>query len=170
MSLYKELIPFIEYIHSIRKLKTYLSLDMKFPTKWGVPKSLIDEGQVVGFQSDDQNFKGLSFVTEIEEHSISLTMTKIAKIIKLNKEKELKETLFKETIERLKTTFEQTNLDKLQNLYFDFDNPQETNLNIDESDITEPENVELDGEREEKRPKGTRNSKKVVNTADEESE
>jgi hypothetical protein len=97
-------------------------------------------------------------------------MTKIAKIIKLNKEKELKETLFKETIERLKTTFEQTNLDKLQNLYFDFDNPQETNLSIDESDITERENVELDREREEKRPKGTRNSKKTANTADEESE
>ena len=167
MSLYKELIPFIEYIHSIRKLKTYLSFDMKFPIKWGIPKSLIDEGQVVGFESDDQNLKGLSFVTEIDEQSISSTLTKVAKIIKLNKEKELKEALFKETVERLKTTFEQTNLEKLQNLYFDFDN-EEPNLSIDESEITGTENLELVGEREEKGPKRTRPSKKLVSQTNEE--
>ena len=167
MSLYKELIPFIEYIHSIRKLKTYLSFDMKFPIKWGIPKSLIDEGQVVGFESDDQNLKGLSFVTEIDEQSISSTLTKVAKIIKLNKEKELKEALFKETVERLKTTFEQTNLEKLQNLYFDFDN-EEPNLSIDESEITGTENLELVGEREEKGQKRTRPSKKLVSPTNEE--
>jgi hypothetical protein len=167
MSLYKELIPFIEYIHSIRKLKTYLSFDMKFPIKWGIPKSLIDEGQVVGFESDDQNLKGLSFVTEIDEQSISSTLTKVAKIIKLNKEKELKEALFRDTVERLKTTFEQTNLEKLQNLYFDFDN-EEPNLSIDESEITGTENFELVGEREEKGQKRTRPSKKVVSTTNEE--
>lgn len=166
MSLYKELIPFIEYIHSIRKLKTYLSFDMKFPIKWGIPKSLIDEGQVVGFESDDQNLKGLSFVTEIDEQSISSTLTKVAKIIKLNKEKELKEALFRDTVERLKTTFEQTNLEKLQNLYFDFDN-EEPNLSIDESEITGTENFELVGEREEKGQKRTRPSKKVVSTTNE---
>ena len=167
MSLYKELIPFIEYIHSIRKLKSYLSFDMKFPIKWGIPKSLIDEGQVVGFESDDQNLKGLSFVTEIDEQSISSTLTKVAKIIKLNKEKELKEALFKETVERLKTTFEQTNLEKLQNLYFDFDN-EEPNLSIDESEITGTENLELVGEREEKGQKRTRPSKKLVSPTNEE--
>jgi len=167
MSLYKELTPFIEYIHSIRKLKTYLSFDMRFPIKWGIPKSLIDEGQVVGFESDDQNLKGLSFVTEIDEQSISSTLTKVAKIIKLNKEKELKEALFRETVERLKTTFEQTNLEKLQNLYFDFDN-EEPNLSIDESEITGTENFELVGEREEKGQKRTRTSKKLVGTTNEE--
>jgi len=167
MSLYKELSPFIEYIHSIRKLKTYLSFDMKFPIKWGIPKSLIDEGQVVGFESDDQNLKGLSFVTEIDEQSISVTLTKVAKIIKLNKEKELKEALFRETVERLKTTFEQTNLEKLQNLYFDFDN-EEPNLSIDESEITGTENFELVGEREEKGQKRTRPSKKLVGATNEE--
>jgi hypothetical protein len=144
MSLYKELIPFIEYIHSIRKLKTYLSFDMKFPIKWGIPKSLIDEGQVVGFESDDQNLKGLSFVTEIDEQSISSTLTKVAKIIKLNKERELKEKLFKQTIEQLKQTFEKNDLDKLQNLYFDFDNGDEDpNLDIDEQDGQESATIEL---------------------------
>jgi hypothetical protein len=63
-------------------------------------------------------------------------MTKIARIIKLNKEKELKEKLFKQTVEQLKTTFEKTDLDKLQNLYFDFE-VEDTTLDI-EDDIDEP--------------------------------
>jgi hypothetical protein len=136
MSFYKEIIPFIEYVHSIRKLDTYLSFDMKFPTKWSLPKSIVEEGQVVGFESDDQNLKGISFVSQIDEKEISTTLTKIAKIIKLNKERELKEKLFKQTVDQLKQTFEKNDLDKLQNLYFDFD--------IDESDL-ELENEE-DGE------------------------
>ena len=131
MSFYKEIAPFVEYVHSIRKLKNYLSFDMTFPTKWSLPKSIIDEGQVVGFESENQNYKGISFVSPIEEREISITMTKIAKIIKLNKERELKEKLFKQTVEQLKTTFEKTDLDKLQNLYFDFE-VEDTTLDIDE--------------------------------------
>jgi hypothetical protein len=72
-------------------------------------------------------------------------MTKIARIIKLNKEKELKEKLFKQTVEQLKQTFEKTDLDKLQNLYFDFE-VEDTTLDI-EDDIDEPtlETHEQDG-------------------------
>ena len=136
MSFYKEIAPFVEYVHSIRKLKNYLSFDMTFPTKWSLPKSIIDEGQVVGFESENQNYKGISFVSPIEEREISITMTKIAKIIKINKERELKEKLFKQTVEQLKTTFEKTDLDKLQNLYFDFE-VEDTTLDI-EDDIDEP--------------------------------
>ena len=131
MSFYKEIAPFVEYVHSIRKLKTYLSFDMTFPTKWSLPKSIVDEGQVVGFEAENQNYKGISFVSPIDEREISITMTKIAKIIKLNKERELKEKLFKQTVEQLKTTFEKTDLDKLQNLYFDFDE-EETSLDIED--------------------------------------
>jgi hypothetical protein len=142
MSFYKELSPFVEYIHSIRKLKTYLSFDMVFPTKWALPKSLVEEGQIVGFEAEDQNFKGISFVTPINDKEISNTLIKIAKIIKLNKEKEFKEKLFKQTVEQLKQTFEKTDLDKLQNLYFDFDEG-DTSLDIEE----EP-NLELHEQHE----------------------
>ena len=143
MSLYKELAPFVEYIKSIRKLQNYLSFDMVFPTKWSLPKSLVEEGQVVGFETEDQNLKGISFVSPLEELQVSSTLTKIAKIIKLNKERELKEKLFKQTIEQLKQTFEKNDLDKLQNLYFDFDEgDEEPNLDIDEP-AEEPESIEL---------------------------
>jgi hypothetical protein len=122
-----------------------LSFDIVFPTKWLIPKSLIEEGQIVGFEAEDQNFKGISFVTPITDKDISNTLIKIAKIIKLNKEKEFKEKLFKQTVEQLKQTFEKTDLDKLQNLYFDFDEGMNTSLDIDEEE--EP-NLELHEQHE----------------------
>jgi hypothetical protein len=156
MSFYKELLPFVEYLHSIRKLKNYLSFDMVFPTKWSLPKSIVEEGQIVGFEAENQNLKGISFVSPIDDSEVSKTMTKISKVIKLNKEKELKERLFKETVERLKSTFEKTDLDKLQNLYFDFDDGDDTpelDVELDdddndsdyEQDEQEPVDTELVG-------------------------
>jgi hypothetical protein len=111
----------------------------------------VDEGQVIGFEVEDQNSKGVTFVCPINEKDVSLTLVKIGKIIKLNKEKELKERLFKQTVEQLKQTFEKTDLDKLQNLYFDFDEEDvDTNLDVeietdleDEQDGQEPTVTEL---------------------------
>jgi len=137
MSFYTELSPFVEYLHSIRKLKNYLSFDMVFPSKWSLPKSLVDEGQIVGFESENQNLKGISFVSSIDDSEVSKNIVKIAKIIKLNKEKELKERLFKETVEQLKNTFEKTDLDKLKNLNFYFEEEDETpelNVDLDDTD------------------------------------
>jgi hypothetical protein len=149
MSFYKELSPFIEYIHSIRKLKNYLSFDMVFPTKWSLPKSIIDDGQIVGFETENQNMKGISFVSAIDDSEVSKILTKISKVIKLNKEKELKEKLFKDTVEKLKHTFEKTDLNRLNHLYFDFDNGNDTpELNVE---LSEPEN-DLDYEQDEQRP------------------
>jgi hypothetical protein len=147
MSFYKELVPFIDYIHSIRRLETYLSFDMKFPTKWSLPKSIVEEGQVVGFETDNQNLKGVSFVSQINEKEISTILVKIGKVIKLNKEKELKEKLFKQTVEQLKQTFEKTDLDKLQSLYFDFESAEiNPELDINEDLIDEEIEDEQDGQ------------------------
>ncbi len=98
---------------------------------------------------------GISFVSPIEELEVSKTLTKISKIIKLNKEKELKEKLFKEAVEQLKSTFEKNDLDKLKNLYFDFNEEDETpELNVDlqdeddleyEQDDQEPIDTEMVG-------------------------
>jgi hypothetical protein len=131
MSFYKEIAPFVEYIHSIRKLETYLSFDMKFQTKWSIPKSIVDEGQVIGFDVEDPNMKGITFISPIGEKEVSSIIVKIGKIIKLNKERELKERLFKQTVEQLKQTFEKTDLDKLQNLYFDFEVGDELDTDLE---------------------------------------
>ena len=141
MSMYKEIEPFMDYIHSIRKLETYLSFDMVFPSKWALPKTLIDEAKIVGFETKDSNLKGISFVSLIDEREVTGTLVKIAKVIRLNKEKEMKEKLFKETIEKLRQTFEKNELEKLKNIYFDF-TQEDTNLMIDD-DKSEREDVEL---------------------------
>ena len=145
MSFYKEIIPFVEYIHSIRKLESYLSFDMKFNTKWSIPKSIVDEGQVIGFEVEDPNLKGVTFVCPIGEKEVSSTIVKIGKIIKLNKERELKERLFKQTVEQLKQTFEKNDLDKLQNLYFDFDIDEELNTELESE-------IELENEQDGQEP------------------
>jgi hypothetical protein len=94
---------------------------MTFPSKWSIPKNIVDEGQIIGFEVEDRNSKGVTFVCPIGEKEVSSILVKIGKTIKLNKERELKERLFKQTVEQLKQTFEKTDLEKLQNLYFDFD-------------------------------------------------
>ena len=67
----------------------------------------------------------------------------------MNKEKELKERLFKETVEQLKSTFEKTDLDKLKNLNFYFEEEDETpelNVDLDDNDN------DLDYEQDEQGP------------------
>jgi hypothetical protein len=91
--------------------------------------------------------KGISFVSPIDDSEVSKNLIKIAKIIKLNKEKELKERLFKETVEQLKNTFEKTDLDKLKNLNFYFEEEDETpELNVDLDDTDNDLDYEQDGE------------------------
>jgi hypothetical protein len=146
MSFYKEILPFIDFVKSIRKLENYLSFDMSFPAKWSIPKSVVDEKQVVGFQHEDPNLKGVSFVTEISQDSVSKTLNTISKLIKLNKEREMKEQLFKQTIDQLKKTFDQYDLDKLQNLYFSFEKEMEDTTNLDTYETGQSEDIELVGE------------------------
>ena len=61
----------------------------------------------------------------------------------------MKEKLFKEAVEQLKSTFEKNDLDKLKNLYFDFneeDITPELDVDLNESDD------ELDYEQHEQEP------------------
>lgn len=141
MSFYQQISAFSDYLHSIRKLEGYLSFDIMFPIKWGVPKSIVDEGQLVPFETGDENTKGFSFVSTINEKEINDTINKILKTIKINKDREIKDRLFKETIDRLKNTFEKNDLEKLKKLYFDFETEETSLENEDDGQI--PENTEL---------------------------
>ena len=96
MNFYQNIIPFVDYLFSIRKLKDYISIDLLIPNKWSIPKSLSESSEIVPFNSDTPDTKGISFVCPSEEVSINTTILKIVKLITLNKEKELKEVLFKE--------------------------------------------------------------------------
>jgi hypothetical protein len=148
MSFYTEIQPYSDYIHSIRRLKNYISFDMLFPVKWGIPKNITEEGSVVSFKSEDQNFKGVSFVCEFNRNSIDDAIIKIVKIIKINKEKEIKENLFKRAVDDLRKIFEKTELEKLKNLNFDLEGDLPTLNIIDDDKVdSKSEDVELAKER-----------------------
>jgi hypothetical protein len=143
MNFYQNIQPFLDYLYSIRKLKDYLSVDLHFPNKWTIPKSVSDSTETVPFQSENPDFKGISFVCPSDEQSVSTTISKILKTITTNKEREIKEQLFRQTIDQLKKTFEQNDLEKLQNLYFDFATEIEDTSNLDSYDSGQSENINL---------------------------
>jgi len=142
MSLHQSILPFIEHLHSIRKLEGYLTIDIKIPIKWGLPKIVAEDGQTIPFETGDDTLKGISFVTNVNDKDINDTLSKIGKVIKLNKDREIKERLFKETVDRLKSAFEKNDLDKLKTLYFDFET-DEPKLEEDETNGQVGETPEL---------------------------
>jgi hypothetical protein len=121
MDFFKTISSYSDYLVSIRKLEGYLSIDMEFPVKWGLPKSIIEEGKIITFESSVESKKGFSFVCEINDKSINDTLSKINKTIKLNLDREIKDKMFKDSVEKLKQIFDKTDLEKLKKLYFDFE-------------------------------------------------
>ena len=67
MTFYNTLESIKEYFVSFRKLETYLSLDLKFPDTWSMPKSTTTDYQVVPFELNHQGSLGMSFVCEMNE-------------------------------------------------------------------------------------------------------
>jgi hypothetical protein len=137
---------------------------MQFPSKWSIPKNMLEEGNVIAFNIKDPNLKGISFVSKIDDSNIDSIIEKINKVIRLNREREMKESLFKEMIDNLKTTFESNSLDKLQNLYFGFEENTILNLDNNEQFESEPENVELVRESEEQGRDGNTELQEENNT------
>jgi len=87
MSFYKEIENITDYIISIRKLEKYFSFDVNFPSTWSILKSHVDETKTV-FTKNENKGKHVSFVSELDELSITETIDRINNIKLLNKEKE----------------------------------------------------------------------------------
>lgn len=120
MSFYKEIEDLVEYIHSVRKLKTYFSFDIEFPPNWTILKTHIDESKTVVNKTDKES-KSVSFVSEITDDSVSDTIIRIRKIVEYNKEKEEKQRLFNEKVNELKGLFEKQDLKELKHLKIDIE-------------------------------------------------
>jgi len=119
MSLYKEFSTLFPYLQSVRKIKTYLSFDISFPTSWKLPKKFVNEEKVMEQTSSVQNERLFSFVCEITENDIETISSNIQSIIKYNLDREEKERLFETKVNELKMIFEKQNLSNLKNLEFD---------------------------------------------------
>jgi hypothetical protein len=136
MSLYKEFSTLFPYLQSVRKIENYLSFDISFPNTWKLPKKYVDENRIMEQQSNIQDERLFSYVSEITESEIERVYQNLCGIIKYNKEREEKDKLFESKVEELKKLFEKQNLEKLKSLYFDINEPkQKVTLEDDEEPI-----------------------------------
>lgn len=119
MSLYKEFSSLLPYLQSVRKLESYLSFDVSFPTTWKLPKKFVDEEKVMEQTSKVEGHRFFSFVAEISEESVELLSNNLKNIIKYNHDREEKERLFQNKVEELKNIFEKQDLSSLKNLNFE---------------------------------------------------
>lgn len=130
MTLYQILNQLEEFFVSTRRLETHISLDIKFPSNWSMPKSTTQEFQIVPFEYKEEGWRGMSFVCEFNDKEVERNLGMITKVIKLNREREMKDKLFQTVVSELKKTFEKSDLEKLQNLSFVFNQPE--NLNVED--------------------------------------
>lgn len=145
MNLYEQLNEIFPYLISIRKLETYVSIDVELPTTWKLPKKYVDEKMVVEQKSTKTEFRCFSFATSFDEETLDKLLNNLKNIIKYNKEREEKERLFEEKVKELKSFFDKSNLTDLKSLEFQVNNV--LNLELEEEQEDEDrisrESVEL---------------------------
>ena len=132
--MYNEFKDIFNYLVSIRKLKTYLSIDIEFPITWKIPKRFVDEDKIMKNKKVNEDKRFFSLVNEFNQIKLDKTVQNIKNIISYNKEIEMKERLLKQKIDELKKIFESKNLENLQTLKFEL---LEQQLNDGEEDFNE---------------------------------
>ena len=134
MNLYEQLNEIFPYLISIRKLETYVSIDVELPTTWKLPKKYVDEKMVVEQKSTKTEFRCFSFATSFDEETLDKLLNNLKNIIKYNKEREEKERLFEEKVKELKSFFDKSNLTDLKSLEFQVNNVLNLELEEDEQE------------------------------------
>jgi hypothetical protein len=119
------------YLYSIRRLKTYLSFDLIFPSTWEFPNHLVEKLQVT--QNEGSDGKLITSIVTVP-NDMSGTLSGIQKIIYHNLEREEKEKLFQTKVEELKVLFEKQTLKSLKTLKFEIKNVK-IQLQDDEEEI-----------------------------------
>ena len=122
MNLYEQLNEIFPHLISIRKLETYVSIDVELPTTWKLPKKYVDEKMVVEQKSAPPEFRCFSFATSFDEETLDKLFNNLKNIVKYNKEREEKERLFEEKVKELKSFFDKSNLTDLKSLEFQVNN------------------------------------------------
>lgn len=118
MSLFKEFSQLLPYLQSVRKLEKYLSFDVQFPKTWKILKKYVNEEKVLQQESKTVDERLFSFVSEINEEDVNITIDNIKNIISYNLELEMKEKLFEDKVNELKHIFEKQSLNSLKSLEF----------------------------------------------------
>jgi hypothetical protein len=139
MNLYEQLNEIFPHLISIRKLETYVSIDVELPTTWKLPKKYVDEKMVVEQKSAKTEFRCFSFATSFDEETLDKLLNNLKNIIKYNKEREEKERLFEEKVKELKSFFDKSNLTDLKSLEFQINNV--LNLELEEEEQEDEDRI-----------------------------
>jgi hypothetical protein len=119
MNISIQLSQILKYLHQIRRIEDYLIFDMHFPNTWKILKKFVIEDKFLNHGTVEEGLIGMSFVSEANEETITLTQNNIIGIINYNLEREQKDALLETKINELKGIFEKQSLDSLKSLKFD---------------------------------------------------
>lgn len=104
------------YVLTIRYGKTPV-VEVEFPVGWGVQKSKHIQFKAVKEEVDTKTLRCVVY-SEESKTSVDDLLEFIERSIKLNKDREMKDALFKEKVSELKSLFSKTELSKLNGLKF----------------------------------------------------
>ena len=83
--MYNEFKDIFQFLISVRKLKTYISIDVEFPLTWKIPKRFVQEDKIIENQKVNDNARFFSFVSEFNEVILNQKVENIKNIISYNK-------------------------------------------------------------------------------------
>lgn len=149
MTLYNNIQQLEPYFHSIRKHQSFFIIDVKLPKGWTFKETVVKTQETVGFKDNGVKgeFRFLSFFSKQENEDIELSLSTIKEVINTNQEREEKERLLQEKIIELKRKFEDGDLDTLKGLHFDYSEPTNTSVEIEEEESVEETEDEDGSER-----------------------
>lgn len=129
-----------KYLNSVRIIKGYVTFDMLFSDTWMTPKLNNNDIEVIKGKRENDKIN-VSFVCKINEKLIDIIETHIEKIIKINIEREEKESLFKNKVNELRSLFDKQKLEDLKKLKFEVDDItkmiEDETISNDEPNFTE---------------------------------
>lgn len=116
------------YFHSLREVQNNVSLDIKIPTNWNYEKTL-SIYKLIQPKVQDKNERNvlISLVSSATPNGYAIVLQCANEIIRINKENEEKEKLFKEKVSELEKLFNVETLDNLKEIKF---------INVEQSDTT----------------------------------
>lgn len=125
------------HFFSLREINDNVSLDIKIPNIWEF-EGLVEPDEKIPFavkvQDKGEELSLISLISPSTSEGYDYVFNYAKTVISVNKEKEEKERLFKETIDQLKTLFLNTPLDKLKDI--SFKNGEENTTRLSDSPST----------------------------------
>lgn len=128
--IFKEVLQYLfPYLHTVRKIKDYISIDLIFPKGWEFPNEIISRAQVVQNEKHVGDGYFLSFVTKFDDN-FEYTIDVISELINHNLEREEKDRLLKTKVMELKEIFKQTSLNDLKGLTINIENDESDEIDV----------------------------------------